>query len=1001
MNSDNNELVNTLANELKNSYRKWKSAAYYDPFLAIDANRIAYFEFENKLREENNTYFLILANELLNKKKREKLISSIIDQISVRCFPKTNSILENHYSENIISNLPPSMQSIDKIQYMIDVPIIGHILSVLWILKFGKLLDNDFGTFLYGDRIRDIVKQESEKSVSAMLFYPYFSNYESWRDEGIKEIEKLLDNNKNALMISLDISGYYYNCRINFDRLRDSIKSVESSENNKAFGFLTDFIEKVFIKYSSFFKFENNPDDNPMLPIGFLPSKIISNWYLINFDRAVISKLNPIYYGRYVDDILIVFEDSANNIEQLSSANIISNKLIFPANIFIKRTNLQNRDQIEYEINEVYTNYSPKRLKFGQEKTKTFFFNHKYSRELINNFKENIAKNSSAFNLLHEEDELLENFSNNVLKIKYSDTLNKIRSIEDIHVDKHNLSIWLSYILYYSGNITDNQMVEYSKIFFQITESYGTLFIFTFWEKLLTFFFKHQEYKGINQLVLSILKDIESIDIPFKKNQGWYLIDNSNQVMSQEKLSLASTLTFYLRAVLEKIFSLRYEQADQECIDYINELLTKKGYLTFRPHFRQAYLSSFMFMNTLVTFPLKKNPINIPVYDLLTVTHNFYYKSGITDYSYLNLYPRYVHFHEVQLLILGFPQIANLFNRKKKFDYAWALFWWINYQKTNFEDNPIKVEPIKKTLKNDTHKVYTEKVTIGDSINIDKVKIGVANVIVSNENYEQSLLGKSNFNKSSRIEASKIVNQAIEQNVNLLTLPECYINYSWVNKLIYVARKKQMGIIFGLEYIINSQKQVNNYLVCILPFKLGDYENCAIDIRLKNHYSPKEISEIQDKQLSVPIQNLCSYVMYKSLGMNFAPYICFEISSLEDRSVFKSDIDAVVVSEWNKDIEYFSNIIESLSRDLHCYCIQVNSSEYGDSRITQPKKSYLKDILKAKGGKNSYLIVDEINIKELREYQQKPFEDQMKASKSEDSFRPIPPDFDQKRARNR
>lgn len=43
------------------------------------------------------------------------------------------------------------------------------------------------------------------------------------------------------------------------------------------------------------------------IPIGFTSSAILSNWYLMGFDKDIKSKINPSYYGRYVDDILLVF----------------------------------------------------------------------------------------------------------------------------------------------------------------------------------------------------------------------------------------------------------------------------------------------------------------------------------------------------------------------------------------------------------------------------------------------------------------------------------------------------------------------------------------------------------------------------------------------------------------------------------------------------------------------------------------------------------------------
>ena len=85
----------------------------------------------------------------------------------------------------------------------------------------------------------------------------------------------------------------------------------------------------------------------------------------------------------------------------------------------------------------------------------------------------------------------------------------------------------------------------------------------------------------------------------------------------------------------------------------------------------------------------------------------------------------------------------------------------------------------------------------------------------------------------------------------------------------------------------------------------------------------------------------------------------------------------------------YSNIMESLSRDLHCYCIQVNSSDYGDSRITKPSKTEKRDILRTKGGKNNTVLIDNVNILDLRNFQIKEYELQ----KQDKQFKPTPPDF--------
>jgi len=86
------------------------------------------------------------------------------------------------------------------------------------------------------------------------------------------------------------------------------------------------------------------------------------------------------------------------------------------------------------------------------------------------------------------------------------------------------------------------------------------------------------------------------------------------------------------------------------------------------------------------------------------------------------------------------------------------------------------------------------------------------------------------------------------------------------------------------------------------------------------------------------------------------------LANVWHRSLFKSKLDLLVGVEWNKDTNYFSNIVESCSRDLHCYIAQVNTSQFGDSRITQPVESARLDILRLKGGTNDAILIAEIDL---------------------------------------
>ena len=84
--------------------------------------------------------------------------------------------------------------------------------------------------------------------------------------------------------------------------------------------------------------------------------------------------------------------------------------------------------------------------------------------------------------------------------------------------------------------------------------------------------------------------------------------------------------------------------------------------------------------------------------------------------------------------------------------------------------------------------------------------------------------------------------------------------------------------------------------------------------------------------------------------------------------------------------------MESLSRDLHCYCIQSNSSDYGDSRVIVPSKTEQRDMLRTKGGLNHTILTGVLDISALRDFQRKEYELQ----REDKRFKPTPPGFDRR-----
>ncbi len=275
-----------------------------------------------------------------------------------------------------------------------------------------------------------------------------------------------------------------------------------------------------------------------------------------------------------------------------------------------------------------------------------------------------------------------------------------------------------------------------------------------------------------------------------------------------------------------------------------------------------------------------------------------------------------------------------------------------------------------------------------------KIKIAIANMKVDEQNIKSSYIANPNINIEREYELWKLLNQVEQEKPDLLILPEVSVPHQWLAKLVTYCQKRNLALVVGLEHIIKNQTAYN-FLVIILPFKTkNNHIETLLKPRLKNYYSPEEIHQIENQKvgdtfLKIPQLKTPHYDIFHWNGIKFSVLNCFEATNITDRARLKGKVDFLVISEHNKDIEYFSNIVESSSRDLHCYVAQVNTSEYGDSRIIKPAKSYLKNIVRVTGGENQTILTATIDIDDLRDFQNLGYPLQ----KQKGEFKPIPADF--------
>lgn len=916
--------------DIKEAYKKLKTYVYNDNFNLHLRIKLAEFESDNDDIEK--TFQTLLEN--INNKN----ISDYVSEIKSYILPKT--IKEKENRNNIIRNDSCDLSDnieIDSYNNYIDAPIEIYILDILWIIKEGLYLINDkinnncYGNTLVIDKNNGCVKH------GHYLFNRYFDKYQTWRDNGIKAAREQSNNNNEVLLICFDIKKFYPSSEIDFNKIRNTLHNKNIS--NK----FTDLIEQVYIAYQNIIK----PGvKSPQLPIGLLSSGVIANWYLSDFDVALKERFNPIYYGRYVDDIFMVLSNvkpSTNN------KNWFDEKFLYGNDTpLLKIKNEDNEDT--YAIKN-HTN-----LILNPHKIKIFYFSPQYPSAILDNFQKQLDENNSAFWFLPEDNDLDDTINSQSFDLIYNDTINNFREITGVKNNKYGLSVFLTKQIK-KEIICNGNSTNIKRELFRYFKGCRAIEMYTLWEKVLTYFVVQNDIASISKFEKTIHKEIERI--------------SSKDINTIEVIK--KPLSDYYKYSENMAMALNY-----------NTITTNKNTDKLHIKIRNAYLIRQHYL-----------PLPISIYTNLIDENNIISNEIFSKFKNLstnpdiNSYknPRMIHSHEI--CILKFLEyIGKIGNNKEKPNYVNDLIKTLN--DFNLNENNITYEPrsiiynnndSNKTLV-EIQKIYCNDCTIEKK---QQIKVALSNIKINNKDFISNIKNISNIDTAKIQRHFHLINLAIKESVDCLVLPEISVPKELLTLYAEQSRHKQQLMILGLEHIV-SKECCYNFSIVFLPYIHNGYKEVLMIPRLKNHYSPQEKKEILKYKKSIPEIEPYLYQLFIWKDIRFTVFNCFELADIFHRSLFKSNIDIMFAIENNKDTYYYNNIVESTCRDLHCYFIQVNTSEWGDSRLSIPKKSEKMTPVRIKGGDNDIIITFNLDIKVLRD-----FHEQDQLYQNTEEFKNTPP----------
>lgn len=938
---------------LYGAYNKLKSYYHYNKNMLFLKKKIAEFEENDEMMQAS---IKGLAQILMDPLKNDIQIQKWIDSIDYYVLPKAFASSSN--TENIFVTGIAGDEPVNKVNFFINMPIELHLLDTLWTLIMGKIVfeENLLRDGCYGNCLDNyVIYNKSEDFFESInfdknkLFKIYFNQYCSWKNNAIDAV-KDNERKKNTVLVSLDVKGFYYSVHWKF---KDIDKYVNESPRLQSIASLTNIMSLIFAKYTSVLRnvrklTQKSEEEECVLPIGMFSSMLLANLYLAEYDKEVCLQKNVLYYGRYVDDLLILL-DTENYC--LKGAHEEFDMMLVQRNAI-----LENGGE-EYFLKGEQT------LKIQREKVKIIFFEKNKSAGLIRNL-EHTRVIPSQMNVVPETELKLEDFEEAAYIIKNFNQETKLRDISRLEIDRFKLGWHMSQLVrgskYRSINLTTEEkksrQEEGTKIvdFFKGSNAlnYSSNWINAFYYFLLT----ERTSLGIwNTFKTNIREAIKSLKIEHIEaiNSG-----RNQHVKARLKKNLSDILDISIATAL----ALNPGYSKKETAEVLKLALSLRHANLFN-HF----LVSFPLINYFDDISDDVDLTDAKIEDMNKLTNE------ISNSRKSKFSPRFINFDELFHLVYmqNITRGTNYFidgRQHKANDIVDNIISF--FYKVNHIQKPIKKNFQIELRNEEKYKNYiVQRVDLGESA-IKKIKVAIANVKLD---IDRCCLGLP-YSKAPILNRKDFINflrQSYDERVHFLLLPEFYLPIQWISDVLAFVRRSGITVITGLQYVVANKVAHNNVAVfpAIKSGKRGNYMSSCMFVREKNDYAPMEREILALKGVTCYDQPKPYYQVFQQNGIKYGLFLCYEFTDIVARALYKNEIDMLFAPENNKDTGYFSNIIESTARDLHAFVIQANTSNYGDSRIIGPYERNHRNVVQIKGGDSDNLIIGTLDIGGIKKYQ--------------------------------
>lgn len=889
------------------------------------------------------------------------------------------------HSETVSSKKPKA-----EFRIMAHCSLDFHVLSALWMLKVGHLFDAKLTGSAYGNRLRRTQDGKHINGLSLGSFKPYLHPFNEWRDMGIKAMRIALEADKKIVALTADVSSFYHELNPGFMLdsafINDVLELELDDEQSK--------LHRLFI-----LALQAWAAATPLkkgLPVGLPASAVVANVALIELDRIIEQEVVPLYYGRYVDDILLVMENGAGFLSTVDlwewlfarSRGMLS---------WVKPEKEKEEEGKKIGFRPKYL--SDSKIRFANSKNKVFILAGEPGRTLVDSIDHQIRERASEWRAMPRLPRVASHVSTDLLAATQSDgeAADNLRKTDALTMRRAGFAIKLRDFEAYERDLPPEAWQDHRQAFFRAFIQHVLVLpqffdLAAYLPRVIRLATACEDFEALRKILNGLKRLCEQLrehcDLSVKACD---VEPTDSELMARWEKQIYTTMRESISAAFPPRLSKDGKAAWQaHMADYQPVLDEDESLSPASFQAQQARLFSFDLAH--MPFRFIGLPKEMVAQRGIPAKKTVIYCSDMAD-----LLPDSV-LDGNQLLgswigLKGLPHGLLFATRPYSLPELFILNKSV-YEASEQAALHAVVLAVRgfqldeAAPKLDKHGIL--QIPYGQPQ--QRYGIAVSSWKTRMTSWTASVMRISDPDVERYGRLCRLLDGVIAQpqRSRYLVLPELALPAHW---FIRIARKLQgrgISLISGIEYLHVNKARVRNQVWAALSHDGLGFPSLMIYRQDKQRpalHEGQELKRLNGLELK-PNKEWKTPPILQHGDFRFALLICSELTNIGYRAALRGKVDALFVPEWNQDTETFNALVESAALDMHAYIIQCNDRQYGDSRIRAPyKESWQRDLLRVKGGITDYCVIGQIDVKDLRQFQSS-------HSSPCKSFKPVPDGFE-------